>query len=72
MSVASSEQESSLGASSIIRDVCLLQAAPKFIPGYRLPESFRDTTKARITMSTFGSAHCFASVVPPVASVWPK
>jgi hypothetical protein len=69
MLVASSEQESSPRASSFIRDVCLPQAALKFILGYRLLKSFCDTTKARITMLTFGFVYCFASIVPLVASV---
>jgi len=72
MSAASSGQESNPGASSSIREVWPPQAAPKFTPGYGPPESFREMTKASITMSTLVSAHCFASDVSLVAAVWPK
>jgi hypothetical protein len=53
MSVASLEQDSSLGAFASIRDVWLLQAVLEFTLRYKPLESFRDTINAKITMSIF-------------------
>lgn len=54
-----------------ISAVCPPQAAPKLSCGY-CPPSEIAMTKARITISMLGSAHCAANVVSPVAAVWPK